>query len=109
MRSFRLALILLGLAGLLVAAHARAVGSRSFELDTLDKLSGGELKGTSASSDGVVRAGWTVGNVSLPDTSAVWALVALADGSELAGVTDGKVMRIAGDQAEVLEDTKSAA
>ena len=109
MRSLRLALLLFGLAGILLTAHARAVGSRSFELDTLEKLSGGELKGTSASSDGVVRAGWTLGNVSLPDTSAIWSLLALADGSALAGTTDGKVMRIAGDQAEVFADTKSAA
>jgi hypothetical protein len=109
MRSFRLALFVLGFACFLFAARAGAVGSRSFELDTLEKLSGGELKGTSASSDGSVRAGWTVGNVSLPDTSAVWTLAVLADGSVLAGVTDGKVMRLAGDQAELFADTKTAA
>jgi hypothetical protein len=107
MRSFRLGL-LFGLVALLFPAHAGAVGARSFELDTLEKLSGGELKGTSASSDGVVRAGWTVGNVSLPDTSAVWALVAPGDGSVLAGTTDGKVMRVAGDQAGGFADTKAA-
>lgn len=109
MRPSRLALVLLGLGGILLAARAEAVGPRSFELDTLEKLSGGELKGTSASSDGVVRAGWTLGNVSLPDAGAVWALAALADGSVLAGVTDGKVIRVAADQAEIFADTKTAA
>ena len=31
----------------LVAVDARAVGTRTFELDTLEKLSGGDLKGVS--------------------------------------------------------------
>ena len=50
------------------ATDARAVGTRTFELDSLDKLSGGDLKGVSVGSDGVVRAGWTLGNVPLPTT-----------------------------------------
>jgi hypothetical protein len=87
--------------------HAGAVGTRTFELDTLDKLSGGDLKGTSVSSDGIVRAGWTLGSVSLPDASAVWCLAPLQDGSVLVGVTGGKVMRVAGDQASIFADTKT--
>jgi hypothetical protein len=90
------------------AGHARAVGTRTFELDSIDKLSGGDLKGTSVSSDGVVRAGWTLGNVSLPDASAVWSVVPFADGV-LVGVTDGKVMRVAADHTSLFADTSTAA
>jgi hypothetical protein len=86
-----------------------AVGTRTFELDSIEKLSGGELKGTSVSSDGVVRAGWTLGNVPLPDTSAVWSIAPLGDGSVVVGVTDGKVFRLSGDQATLFADTKAAA
>jgi hypothetical protein len=88
--------------------HARAVGTRTFELDTLDKLSGGDLKGASVSSDGVVRAGWTLGSVPLVDASAVWCLAPLDDGSVLVGVTGGKVMRVAADQATLFAETKTA-
>ncbi len=91
------------------AGAASAVGSRSFELDTIDKLSGGDLKAASVSSDGVVRAGWSLGSVALPDAGAVWSLLQLQDGSVLAGVTDGKVMRIAEGRATLFADTGSAA
>jgi hypothetical protein len=90
------------------AGHAGAVGTRTFELDSIEKLSGGDLKGTSVSSDGVVRAGFTLGSVSLPDTSAVWSLVPFGDGV-LAAATDGKVMRIAADHATLFADTGAAA
>src|ERR1700690_202133 len=91
------------------AGHASAVGTRVFELDTLEKLSGGELKGTSVSSDGVVRAGFTLGNVPFGHTSAVWSVVPLGDGSVLVGVTDGRVFRVANYQSTLFADTKSAA
>jgi hypothetical protein len=107
MRPNRLALALLASAASW-AGYAGAVGTRTFELDSIERLSGGDLKGTSVSSDGVVRAGFTLGNVSLPDTSAVWSIVPFADGV-LAGVTDGKVMRVAADHATVFADTGAAA
>jgi hypothetical protein len=88
--------------------HAGAVGTRTFELDTIEKLSGGDLKGTSVSSDGVVRAGWSLGSVPLADTSASWSVVPFADGV-LVGVTDGKVMRVAADHATVFAETGAAA
>jgi hypothetical protein len=88
---------------------ASAVGTRTFELDSIDKLSGGDLKGTSVSSDGVVRAGFTLGNVPLVDASAAWCMAPLPDGSVLVGVTDGRVFRASGDQASVYADTKAAA
>jgi len=93
-----------------VAGDAGAVGTRTFELDTLEKLSGGDLKGVTVESDGVVRAGWTLGNVALPagaGTTATCAL-ALGDGSVLVGTgpsSGGKIVRIANDQASVFADT----
>ena len=101
-------------AGAAVTAAAGAVGTRTFELDTLEKLSGGDVKGVSVGSDGVVRSGWTLGNVPLPGDAGTTATcaVALADGSVLVGTgpaAGGKVVRVAGDQATVLGDTKESA
>ncbi|MGA7120440.1 MAG: hypothetical protein WBY94_10105 [Polyangiaceae bacterium] len=113
----RLRAWLVALAALLGAAaarDARAVGTRTFELDSLEQLSGGDLAGVSVSSDGVVRAGWTIGNVPLPDDAGTTATcaVTLADGSVLVGTgpaTGGKVVRIANDHASVFADTKENA
>src|SRR5215470_4406791 len=83
-------------AAFFVMPEARAVGTRVFELDSIDKLSGGDLKGVAVSSDGMVRAGFTLGNVPLADASAVYASLVLGDGSVLVGTSpNGKVMRIA--------------
>jgi hypothetical protein len=97
-----------------VAADARAVGTRTFELDSLDKLSGGDLAGVSVGSDGVVRAGMTLGAVALPpDTgNTVACAVTLPDGSILVGTGPthgGKVVRIAGGVATEYADTKESA
>jgi len=102
------------LVGALVAHDARAVGTRTFELDTLDKLSGGDLKGVTVGSDGVVRAGWTLGHVPLPEGAGTTATCAieLSDGTVLVGTgpaLGGKVVRIVGDQATVFADTKETA
>ncbi len=101
-------------AAAVVAGDARAVGTRTFELDSLDKLSGGDVKGVSVGSDGVVRAGWTLGNVPLPSDAGTTATcaVTLPDGSVVVGTgpaAGGKVVRVAGDQAAVLADTKESA
>jgi hypothetical protein len=85
---------------------ARAVGTRTFVLDTLEKLSGGDLEGVSVGSDGVVRAGFTLGNTPLPDATGVFSSLVLADGSVLVGTSpSGKVFRIVGDQATLYADT----
>jgi hypothetical protein len=97
-------------AGVAVATSAAAVGTRVFDLDSLEKLSGGDLKGVAVSSDGRVRAGLTLGSVPLPDASAVYAALPLPDGSVLVGTSfHGKVIRVAGDQATVWADTKETA
>lgn len=93
-----------------LAPNAGAVGTRTFVLDTLDELSGGDLKGVAVGSDGVVRAGFTLGNVAVPDATAVWTALQLADGSTLLGTSpNGTVMKVAGDQVSVFADTKELA
>ncbi len=115
MRLGALCLLAASSAALAIAAgDARAVGTRTFELDSLEKLSGGDVKGVSIGSDGVVRAGWTLGNVPLPADAGTTATcaVGLADGSVLVGTgpaAGGKIVRVAGDQAVVLADTKESA
>jgi hypothetical protein len=107
MRCSPAALLLVALS---VSSSAWAVGTRVFELDTLDKLSGGDLKGVSVSSDGRVRAGLTLGSVPLPDATAVYCALPMADGSVLVGTSwSGKVIRVAGEQASVFADTKETA
>ncbi len=100
-----------GLAAFAFATSALAVGTRTFELDTLDKLSGGDLKGVSVGSDGIVRAGWTLGDVRLPESAGATATCAveLPDGSVLVGTARGKVVQVAMDQATVFADTKESA
>jgi|CZKU01.1.fsa_nt_gi hypothetical protein len=115
MRLGALFVVVASMAALATASeNAGAVGTRTFELDSLEKLSGGDVKGVSVGSDGVVRAGWTLGNVPLPADAGTTATcaVALADGSVLVGTgpaSGGKVVRIASDQAAVLADTKESA
>ena len=52
----------LGIAVFAVTTSSYAVGTRTFDLDTLEKLSGGDMKGVAVSSDGIVRAGVIVAN-----------------------------------------------
>src|SRR5258706_4282209 len=101
------ALAALSFAAASLATHgAGAVGTRIFELDSLDKLSGGDLKGVAVSSDGMVRAGFTLGSVPIADASAVYASLVLADGSVLVGTSpNGKVIKITGDTASVFAET----
>jgi hypothetical protein len=65
------------LAPLFFAGGAGAVGTRTFVLDTLEKMSGGDLKGVSVSSDGTVRAGLTLGSAPIPDATSVFAATTL--------------------------------
>src|ERR1700723_764796 len=107
---FVLCALALTVAGVALASSAAAVGTRVFDLDTLEKLSGGDLKGVAVSSDGRVRAGLTLGNVPLPGASAVYVALPQADGSVLVGTSfNGKVIRVAGGQATVWADTKETA
>ncbi|WP_394823359.1 hypothetical protein [Pendulispora albinea] len=94
----------------LVASNAAAVGTRTFDLDTLDEFSGGDLKGVAVSSDGGVRAGFNVGNVPLTDASSSFSALALGDGSVLVGTgPSGKVFKVTGDRAALFADTGALA
>jgi len=98
------------LAPLAVSSPARAVGTRTFVLDTLEKLSGGDLKGVAVSSDGAVRAGFTMGNAPVPDATASFSALTLADGSTLVGTSpSGKVYKVVGDAVSVFADTGALA
>ena len=106
----RLAAAALATSSILLGSGAHAVGTRTFTLDSIEKLSGGELKGVSIGSDGVVRAGWLLGNVVLTDASAAFATLPLADGSALVGTgPNGKILRVAGEQSTVYAETGALA
>ena len=115
MRSFsrfapRFALIASAFAVSTWTGSSFAVGTRTFELDTLDKLSGGDLHGTAIGSDGTVRASFTVGATPLKDATTVFCGATLADGSVLLGTSpNGKILRMNGEQAELYADTKELA
>lgn len=112
MRSFSLALGLL-LGGVAAATwvtsdvhDAGAVGTRTFDLDTLEKLSGGEQKGTAITSQGDVEAGWTTAKTTLTKGTTVWSALQRADGSVLLGVgNEGRVLKVdaAGKETVVAE------
>lgn len=102
--------LLLTAASLSLAGHAGAVGTRTFELDTLEELSGGDLKGVSVSSDGTVRAGWTSSSAALDGASASFSVLPLADGSTLVGTSPGgKIFKVTGDRATLHADTGALA
>jgi hypothetical protein len=105
MRSFRKALpLVFGLALGAVAATtwiasdvrvAQAVGTRNFDLDTQEKLGGGEQSGTAITSTGEVEAGWSTKRTSLAKGTAVWSSLARPDGSVLLGVgPEGRVLKV---------------
>jgi hypothetical protein len=100
----------LALLPVLHAGDAAAVGTRTFVLDTLEKMSGGDLKGVSIAGDGAVRAGFTLGSAPVPDATTVFAATTLADGSTLIGTSpNGKVFRAVGDAITLFADTGALA
>ncbi len=99
--------IFLASAVLVIASPAAAVGTRTFDLDTLDELSGGDLQGVAVGSDGIVRAGLKLGDVSVTGATTIFAALPRADGSVLLATSPGgKVMKVAGDQVSEFADTK---
>src|SRR4051812_38788069 len=103
LRAVHLAPAAIVLGSLLVpglAQRASGVGPRTFVLDTMEKLAGGDLKGVSVSSDGHVRAGWTLGNLPLPEATFAICTLTLADGTILVGTNpNGEIVKIANDHA----------
>lgn len=113
MRSFVLRAlvgVMLGAAALSLSTDAGAVGTRTFVLDSIDKLSGGDLKGVAVSSDGAVHAGFTLGNAPIPDNASTFSALTLADGTTLVGTSpNGRVYRVTGDAVSTFADTGALA
>lgn len=85
---------------------AGAVGTRTFDLDTQEKLSGGEQKGTAITSQGDVEPGWSTAKTTLSKGTTVWSALLRPDGSVLLGVgNEGRVLKIdaAGKETVVAE------
>jgi len=94
----------------LLAKGAFAVGTRTFELRSLDQLSGGDLEGTSIDSRGRIRAGFRLGALPLDQASSVFAALPLSDGSVLLGTgSEGKILRVASGRASAFVDTGTMA
>lgn len=90
----------------LLSSSALAVGTRTFQLDSLDELKGGDLQGVSIDSSGNVRAGLTLGGVPIPGASSAWSAVVLPDGSTLIGTgSEGKIYRVQGGRATLVATT----
>src|SRR6185295_7292320 len=97
----------LALATLLaLAPSALAVGTRTFELNTLDELSGGDLKGTTVDSLGRVRAGFDLGALPLGEATSIWSALVEPGGGVLLGTGNtGKIFRASGAQVTPFADT----
>jgi hypothetical protein len=77
----------------LVAGSAGAVGTRTFEFRKGDDFKGGDMKGVAVDSAGRVRAGFNVGQVSVPDAVTIWSALVQKDGSVLLGTgNEGKIL-----------------
>ncbi len=85
---------------------AHAVGSRTIVLDSLEKLAGDEIKGASVSSDGVLRAGWSLSKLTVDGTSTVFTAAKVGGEVLIGSATDGKLYRVKGDRVTGSLDTK---
>ena len=95
---------------LAVAPSARAVGTRTFELNSLDELSGGDLKGTTVDSLGRVRAGFDLGALPLGEATSIWSALVQGDGSVLLGTGNtGKILRVNNGQVAPFAETAQLA
>jgi hypothetical protein len=91
---------------LAVALPASATGTRTFELNSLDELSGGDLKGTTVDSLGRVRAGFDLGALPLGEATSIWSALVQPDGSVLVGTGNtGKILRINNGQVTPFAET----
>src|SRR5262249_1014001 len=88
------------------APGARAVGTRTFELNTLDELTGGDLKGTAVDSLGRVRAGFDLGSIALGEATSIWSALAVPGGAVLLGTgTTGGTFRGSGGEGAPFAET----
>jgi hypothetical protein len=88
------------------APAALAVGTRTFELNSLDELSGGDLKGTTVDSLGRVRAGFDLGALPLGEATSIWSALVEPGGAVILGTGNtGKIFRVANAQVTPLGET----
>ncbi len=98
----------IGLALLLCAAQAAAVGTRRFDLQDGDDFKGGDLKGVAVDSAGQVRAGFNLGAMPVSEGTAIWSMLPMPDGSLLLGTgNEGKLLSVRGAKVSVVADTKA--
>ncbi|MET0593569.1 MAG: hypothetical protein ABW133_12775, partial [Polyangiaceae bacterium] len=91
---------------LAIGPLAHAVGTRTFELNSLDELSGGDLKGTTVDSLGRVRAGFELGALPLGEATSIWSALVQGDGSVLVGTGNtGKILRVNNAQVTPFAET----
>lgn len=91
---------------MLAAGSAHAVGTRTFELSTIDDLSGGDLTGVAIDANGNIFAGYALGKVPVNDVQTAWSSALLADGSVLVGTgNEGKIVKVTGANATVFAST----
>jgi outer membrane protein assembly factor BamB len=89
----------------LFPAHADAVGTRTFQLTSLEDFKGGDLTGVSVDANGNVHAGLNLGSIAIPDAATVHSSAVLGDGTVLLGTNEGKVFRVSGGQVALAATT----
>ncbi|MBK6519188.1 MAG: hypothetical protein IPG04_34885 [Polyangiaceae bacterium] len=101
-----LAVVTILASALATTRDAAAVGTRTFDLATIDDLGAGDLTNVSVDSRGQVRPGLAYGKTAVSDAQTAWGSVLLPDGSILLGTgNEGKIIRVAGGQVEVAATT----
>lgn len=94
------------IAAALVPGSAGAVGTRTFDMSSMEDLSSGDLTGVAVDSRGIVRAGLQLGKTAVDGAESAWQSVLLPDGSVLIGTgTEGKIMRVSNGQVSVAATT----
>ena len=90
----------------LTASPAHAVGTRTFQIDSVEDFKGGDFTGTSVDSNGNLRAGLALGSTPIADAASVWSHVVLSDGAVLLGTgNEGKVYKVSSGQVSVAATT----
>ncbi|MCA9576136.1 MAG: hypothetical protein R3B40_30510 [Polyangiales bacterium] len=90
----------------MLASHAGAVGTRSFEVDSAASFAAGELEGTTVLSQGTLAVGREVRRIAIDEAPLVYSMARAADGSVYLGTgNDGKILRLRGDRVEEVART----
>src|SRR5262249_44556187 len=101
----------LALCGLLVAAASLfavpggAVGTRGFQLSSIEDFKGGDLTGVSIDSNGNVRAGLNLGAIPIPDANQARSALVVGESVLVGTGNEGKIFRITGGKSELAATT----